>query len=145
MKQTFPLPHTENLFNSLQKAAFFTEIDLESAYHLVEIADSDKEKTGFITQDGCYVWNLLPFGLKNAPFTFQKIVTKILREALNKFVLCYLEDICMFSKNENQHLRHLKWVLEMMTQAGLKINLRKCSFLQLQIKFLGYMIGRGKM
>lgn len=72
-------------------------------------------------------------------------MTKILREALNKFVLCNLDDIRIFSQNKTEHLKHLQWVLEKLTQAGLKINLRKCSFLKPQIKFLGYMIGSGKM
>ncbi|KRH91773.1 putative LTR retrotransposon, partial [Pseudoloma neurophilia] len=145
VKQEFPIPHTQDVLNLLRNAKVFTKIDLESAYHQIEMDPDDQEKTGFITQDGCFQWKVMPFGLKNAPFTFQRIVQRVLKEAIGVFVLAYIDDICVFSESIEENLNHTRWVLTKLHEVGLKINVKKCEFLKHEIRFLGYMVGNGSI
>ncbi|KRH94445.1 gag-pol polyprotein, partial [Pseudoloma neurophilia] len=145
IKQNFPIPHTQDLYNSLKEAKIFSKIYLEAAYHQVRMNALDEEKTGLIAQDRCYQWKVLPFGLKNVPFTFQKIVQNVLKEFMSQFVLVYIDDICVYSDNEEQYLRHLRCVLQRLTEVGFFVNLKKCQFLKSEVSFLGFRIGNGKM
>ncbi|KRH93475.1 LTR retrotransposon [Pseudoloma neurophilia] len=145
IRQQYPIPHIQDMFNLLKKARVFTKLDLESAYHQVRIHPDDQAKTGFITQDGIYEWKVMPFGLKNAPFTFQRIINKVLKDAINIFVLVYLDDICIFAENEDENLRYVQWVLTRLREVGLKINVKKCQFLKSTVQFLGFQVGNGKI
>lgn len=145
IKQEFPIPHIQDMFNTLCEARIFTKLDIESAHHQIKTHPDDKLKTGFITQDGCFQWKVMPFGLKNAPFTLQRIIHKILKDAINIFVLAYIDDICIFSRTEEENLEYIKWALNRLSKAGLRINIDKCDFLKKEIKILGFTIGRGQI
>ncbi|KRH93960.1 LTR Retrotransposon, partial [Pseudoloma neurophilia] len=121
-----------------------SKIDLESAYHQIEIHEDDQAKTGFITHSGFYEWTVMPFGLVAAPFTFQRIINHVFKEALNKFVICYLDDILIYSRTQEEHYKHLEWVFNRLGEVGLKANLKKCEFLKKSVQFLGFNINDGK-
>lgn len=118
---------------------------MEAGYHQIAIQDKDKHKTAFITRDGHYEWNKMPFGLINAPFTFQKIMNKIFKDYKWKFVNVYLDDVIIYSENFDQHMMHLKLVLQKILNHGLKINWEKSMFGYKTIEFLGYKISSSKI
>ena len=138
----FLLPRIDELLESFRTANWFTTLDLVSEYWQVEMADTDKEKTAFITHKRLYEFNVMPFGLKNAPGTFQRLMNYVLQDYLGKFVAVYLDDIIIYSKTFEQHLDHVKMVFDALTKAILKIKLKKCYFCFPNIAFLGHIVGR---
>src|SRR5687768_333512 len=104
--------------------------------------ESDKEKTAITTQYGQYEFNVIPFGLKNAPATFQMLMNEIFREYLDKFVIVYVDDILIYSKTFTEHLKHLEKVLQALQKARIKIKLRKCKFAKSEIKYLRHILGK---
>ena len=102
------------------------------------MAEEDKEKTAFVTPFGTFEFNVMPFGLTNVPATFQRLMNYVLREAIGKFVLVYLDDINIFSKTFEEHLEHLKWVFAKLREAGLGCREEKCEFVREKIQFLGH-------
>ncbi len=99
-------------FELLQGAAIFTKLDLRNAYHLVRIRAGDEWKTAFNTPTGHYEYQVMPFGLVNAPAVFQALINDVLRDMLNRFVFVYLDDILIFSKNLQEHVQHVRLVLK---------------------------------
>ena len=138
----FPLPRIDDLLDSYRNANWFTTLDLASGYWQVEMKEDDREKTAFITPFGLYEFTVMPFGLCNAPATFQRLMNYVLQDHLGKFVSVYLDDIIIYSKNFEQHLDHIKLVFESLRQANLKIKLKKCFFCLPNIPFLGHIVGR---
>jgi len=138
----FPLPRIDELLESFRTANWFTTIDLASGYWQVEMAEEDKEKTAFITHQGLYEFNVMPFGLKNAPETFQRLMNYVLQEYIGKFVAVYLDDIIIYSKTFEQHIDHIKTIFKALRKAILKIKLKKCYFCFPNISFLGHIVGR---
>src|SRR5438045_1683318 len=138
----FPLPRIDELLESFRTANWFTTIDLASGYWQVEVAEEDKEKTAFITYRGLYEFNVMPFGLKNAPGTFQRLMNYVLQDYIGKFVAVYLDDIIIYSKTFEQHIDHNKIVFDALRKAILKIKLKKCFFCFPNIAFLGHIVGR---
>ena len=128
--------------DSYRNANWFTTLDLASGYWQVEMKEDDREKTAFITPFGLYEFTVMPFGLCNAPATFQRLMNYVLQDHLGKFVSVYLDDIIIYSKNFEQHLDHIKLVFESLRQANLKIKLKKCFFCLPNIPFLGHIVGR---
>ncbi|GBB99340.1 hypothetical protein RclHR1_34960001 [Rhizophagus clarus] len=116
-------------------------MDLASRFHQVEMEETEKEKTAFIYSEGLYEFNVMPFGLRNAPGTFQRIMDKILREYIGNFVEIYVDDIMIYSKNLEEHIEHIEKVLQKLQEYNLVIKLKKCKFYQKKIKFLGHEIG----
>jgi hypothetical protein len=140
VKNRYPLPLIFGLFNQLGQAKIYTKINLQGAYNLVRIKESDEWKTAFRTRYEHFEYNVMPFGLTNAPAIFQYLMNDIFREFLNDFVVCYLDDILIFSKNLEEHKRHVRLVLQKLWDAGLYAKLEKCVFHQPQVEFLGYII-----
>ena len=140
IQRPFPIPHMEEALESVSGAKIFSALDLESGYHQIEIWEPDKEKTAFITRDGLYEWNRMPFGLINAPYTFQRIMNHVFKELLWKNVVVYMDDILIFSRNEQDHIRDLKSVLTKIAEYGFKIKESKCMFGVKEIDFLGFTI-----
>lgn len=107
-KDVYPLPRIDDALDSLQGAEFFSSLDLRSGYWQVPMAEADRAKTAFITPDGLYEFNVMPFGLCNAPATFERMMDSILRGLKWKTCLCYLDDIVVFSPDFDTHLRRLE-------------------------------------
>ena len=112
IRNTVPLPRIDDILERLYSAKYFSTIDLRSAYHQIRIAPEDRHKTAFNTKYGHYEYNVIPFGLTNAPATFQTLMTDIFRPYLDDFMNVYLDDILIFSETIEDHLSHVRKVLE---------------------------------
>ena len=127
-KNSCPLPRIEDLLDKLSGAKFFTSLDMTGAYHHIKIKPEDIEKTAFRTPYGHYEFVVLPFGLCNAPATFQTFMNNLFREEMDNFVIVYLDDVMIFSKTLEEHIKHVRHVLQKMHSKGLKLNRPKCRF-----------------
>ncbi|GBG76165.1 hypothetical protein CBR_g21914 [Chara braunii] len=120
-KNAYPLPRIDDLLDVVGGCKVFSKIDLKSGYHQIEVDPADQHKTAFKTRDRLYEFTVMPFGLTNAPATFQSLMDKILREQICRFVVVYLDDILIFSKSMEEHLKHLEEVLgHRLSGAGLE-------------------------
>ncbi|GAX73440.1 hypothetical protein CEUSTIGMA_g892.t1 [Chlamydomonas eustigma] len=141
IKDRGPLPLTSELFDHLHGAKYFTSLDLWSGYHQCRIHPDDSHKTAFKTRYGLYEFTVMPFGLTNAPAAFMRqIMSHVLKAYLDKFVVCYLDDVLIYSKTEAEHLQPIKLVLEAFDRCNLKVKLPKCSFATSSTRFLGYLV-----
>jgi hypothetical protein len=140
VKNKYPMPRIDDALDELQGATMFTSLDLTSGYHQLRISAEDVPKTAFRTPQGLFPWRVLPFGLTNAPATFQTAMNTIFRPFLNKFVLVYLDDILIYSRTPEEHCLHLRQVLEVLREHRLYANLRKCSFAKPELSYLGHVI-----
>lgn len=139
-KDVYPLPRIDDALDCLYGAQYFSSIDLRSGYWQISIDDLDKEKTAFITPDGLYQFKVMPFGLCNAPATFERMMDSLLRGFKWSTCLCYLDDVIVFSSSFAAHLTHLSDILALFRQAGLQLNSSKCHFGQRRIKILGHLV-----
>ncbi|GBG75669.1 hypothetical protein CBR_g20296 [Chara braunii] len=135
-----PLPRIDDLLERLGGAQFFSKLDLKSGYHQLEIRKEDHYKTAFKTRYGHFEWMVMPFGLTNAPTTFQAAMTTEFRHMLDRFVLIYLDDILVYSRSLDEHVEHLRTVLERLRQAKYKANRDKCEFVQQELEYLGHYV-----
>lgn len=141
IKNKYPLPRIDQLMDSLAGATVFTSLDLQSGYHQIRITPEDVAKTAFRTPFGHYQFKVLSFGLTNAPATFQAAMNNMLRPHLNKFVVVYIDDILIYSKDRSQHIKHVQQVLDLLREHKYHIKLKKCEFEKSEVKFLGHIIG----
>ena len=138
-KNSYPLPLIDDILALLGKAKFFTSLDLKSGYWQVLMDEKDKEKTAFACHRGLFEFNVMPFGLSNAPAVFQELMSIVLN-GCNAFAIAYLDDILIFSETFEKHMFHLNTIFEKLCQYGLKLKLKKCSFLQTEVNYLGFVI-----
>ncbi|UYV65911.1 hypothetical protein LAZ67_3005874 [Cordylochernes scorpioides] len=128
--------------STLHGSRYFTSLDLCSGYWQVEVEEQDREKTAFVTPDGLYHFNVLPFGLCNGPATFERLMDNILRTHKWKICLCYLDDVIVFSEDLPSHLTRLKTILGCLRKAGLTLNLSKCRFAYEELLLLGHVVSK---
>jgi hypothetical protein len=140
VKNKYPLPRINDLFDQLGGASIFSNIDLISGYHQVQIKDEEIHKTAFRTRYGHYEFVVVPFVLTNSPTTFMCLMNNVLNKFLDKFVLVFIDDILIYSKNREEHEEHLILVLQVIREHQLYTKFRKCDFFQKQIHYLGHVI-----
>lgn len=140
IKNSYPLPHTDDLFNRLQGAKYFSKIDLRSGYHQIRIADEDIPKTAFNSRYGHYEFLVMPFGLTSAPATFMNLMNDIFHDLLDTCVVVFMDDILIYSKTTNEHLEHLNLVLAILKKHQLYAKMSKCEFLKTKMEFLGHVV-----
>jgi hypothetical protein len=143
IKNKYPLPRIDDLFDQLKGACVFLKIDLRSRYHQPKIRASDIPKTTFITRYGLYEYKVMSFGLTNAPACFMYLINKVFMEYLDKFVVLFINDILIFSKNEKEHDKHLRLVLQKLRENQLYAKLNKCEFWLKEVSFLCHIISEG--
>ena len=140
VKWNYPLPHIDDILATLGESKCFSCLDLKSGYWQVEMDPAHKSKTAFVTYKGLYEFNVLPFGLCGAPGIFSELMGRILGDL--PFCLTYLDDLIVFSKTKEEHLKHLEVVLERLRKAKLKLKRSKCSFFQEKINYLGHIVSK---
>jgi hypothetical protein len=140
VKNKYPLPRIDDLFDQLKNAKIFSKIDLRYGYHQVIIKEEDINKTTLKTRYGHYEFIVVPFGLSNAPTVFMCLMNGIFREYLYRFVIVFLDEIIIYSKSEGDHEKHIRLVLQVLREHHLYAKLRKCSFYPNQIHYLGHII-----
>ncbi|KAI2667139.1 Transposon Tf2-9 polyprotein [Labeo rohita] len=140
VKNTYPLPLISSAFERLQGASIFTKLDLRNAYHLVRIRRGDEWKTAFNTPRGHFEYLVMPFGLSNSPGVFQALVNDVLRDMVDQFIYVYLDDILIFSSSLQEHVQHVRRVLQRLLENGLFVKAEKCDFHAQSVPFLGYIV-----
>ena len=140
VKNSYPLPRVDNMLDRLHGSSIFSKIDLRQGYHQIRVAADDIPKTAFRTRYGHFEFTVVPFGLTNAPATFQRLMHEIFRQHLDTFVIIYLDDILIFSKSAEEHQRHLQAVLEILRTHQLYANVGKCHFAVPEVDFCGHMV-----
>ena len=141
-KNRHPLPRIDDLFDQLVGASVFSQLDLATGFHQLRVAEDSIDKTAFRTPDGFYEWLVMPFGLTNAPAYFVDLMSRVFREYLNKFVVVFVDDILVFSKNKEEHSLHLREVLETLRAHNLKAKFSKCHFWRKEVRFLGHVVSK---
>lgn len=142
IKNKYPLPRIDELFDRLQGAKYFSKIDLRSGYHQIRIADEDVPKTAFRTRYGHFEFLVLPFGLTNAPATFMHLMHETFRDYLDDFVIVFLDDILIYSKTEEEHDKHIRMVLDKLKEKQLYAKESKCEFWKTEVSFLGHVVSQ---
>lgn len=136
----YPLPNISDLLDKLGRCNYFTTLDLASGFHQLEMDPESIPKTAFSTENGHYEYVRMPFGLINAPSTFQRAMDHILRGIQNKFCLIYMDDLIIFSTSLQEHEQHIRQVFDRLRLFNLKIQLDKCEFLRKEVEYLGHLV-----
>ncbi|TYJ95917.1 pol protein [Cucumis melo var. makuwa] len=142
VKNIYPLPRIDDLFDQLQGATVFSKIDLRSGYHQLRIKDGDVPKTAFRSKYGHYEFIVMSFGLTNAPTVFMDLMNRVFREFLDTFVIVFINDILIYYKTEAEHEEHLRMVLQTLRDNKLYAKFSKCEFWLKQVSFLGHVVSK---
>ncbi|GKA71936.1 putative reverse transcriptase domain-containing protein [Tanacetum coccineum] len=140
VKNRYPLPRIDNLFDQLQGSSVYSKINLRSGYHQLRVRDEDIPKTAFRTRYGHYEFQLMPFGLTNAPAIFMEMMNWVCKSYLDKFVIVFIDGILIYSKSKEEHAEHLKLILELLKKEELYAKSSKCDFWLSKVQFLSRVI-----
>eukprot|EP00253_Pinus_taeda_P031475 PITA_31475 len=140
VKNKYPLPRIDELFDQVKGVTIFSKVDLRSGYYQIRIKDEDIAKTAFRTRYGHYEFVVLPFGLTNAPATFMCLMNSVFHQYLEKIVLIFIDDILIYSRNRKEHEEHLRIVLQTLREHQLYGKFNKCDFYKEHIQYLGHII-----
>ena len=140
IKNKYPLPRIDLLFDQLAGARVFSKIDLRSGYHQIKIKPEDIPKTAFTTRYGLYEYLVMSFGLTNAPAHFMYLMNSVFMPELDKFVVVFIDDILVYSKNKSEHAEHLRIVLNRLREHKLYAKFSKCEFWLKEVQFLGHVL-----
>ncbi|GKC08712.1 putative reverse transcriptase domain-containing protein, partial [Tanacetum coccineum] len=142
VKNRYPLPRIDDLFDQLQGFSICSKIDLRSGYHQLRVRDEDIPKTAFRTRYGHYEFQVMPFGLTNAPAVFMDLMNRVCKPFLDKFVIVFIDDILIYSRNKVEHEGHLKQILELLKKEELYAKFLKCDFWLSKVQFPAHVIDR---
>ena len=134
------MPRIEDLFDKLKGAGVFSKIDLRSGYYQLRVKEGDVPKTAFRTRYGHYEFLVMPFGLTNAPAAFMDLMNRVFRPYVDQFVVVFIDDILVYSKDAQEHEQHLRIVLETLREKKLYAKLSKCDFWLKEVSFLGHIV-----
>ncbi|GJV92965.1 putative reverse transcriptase domain-containing protein [Tanacetum coccineum] len=140
IKNRYPLPRIDDLFDQLQGSSVYSKIDLRSGYHQLRVRDEDIPKTAFRTRYGHYEFQVMPFGLTNAPAVFMDLMNRVCKPYLDKFVIVFIDDILIYSRNKKEHANHLRIILKLLKKEKLYAKFSKCDFWIRIVQFLGHLI-----
>ncbi|GKA15104.1 putative reverse transcriptase domain-containing protein [Tanacetum coccineum] len=140
VKNRYPLLRIDDLFDQLQGSSIYSKIDLRSGYHQLRVREQDIPKTAFRTRYGHYEFQVMPFGLTNAPAVFMDLMNRVCKPYLDKFIIVFIDDILIYSKDEKEHEEHLKAILELLKKEKLYAKFSKCEFWIPKVQFLGHVI-----
>ncbi|KAD3640068.1 hypothetical protein E3N88_29291 [Mikania micrantha] len=142
IKNRYPLPRIDDLFDQLQGSTYFSKIDLRAGYHQLRIQEEDISKTAFRTWYGHYEFLVMPFGLSNAPAVFMDLMNRVCKPYLDKFLIVFIDDILIYSQNQQDHEQQLRLVLELLAKEKLYPKLCKCDFWLREVHFLSHVINQ---
>jgi len=140
IKNKYPLPMIDNLMDQLHGAVVFSKIDLRSGYHQILVKSDDVQKMTFRSRYGHYEYVVMPFGVTNALALFMDFMNRIFRPFLDKFVVVFIDDIFIYSKTQEDHIKHLRTILSILREKKLYVKLSKCEFWMKEVQFLGHVI-----
>ncbi|GKC97895.1 putative reverse transcriptase domain-containing protein, partial [Tanacetum coccineum] len=140
VKNRYPLLRIYNLFDQPQGSNVYSKIDLRSGYHQLRVREEDIPKMAFITRYGHYVFQVMPFCLTNAPTVFMDLINHVCKPYLDKFMIVFIDNILIYSKNKKKHEEHLKAIVELLKKEELYAKFSKCEFWLPMVQFLGHVI-----
>ena len=141
-RNSSPIPRTDEMFDILSSAKYFSKLDLKSGFHQIRVQEDDIEKTEFNAKYGQFEYLVMPMGLCNAPQTFQSLMNSVFHDCIDNFLVVYLDDLLIFSDTLEDHMMHLEAVLSRLQEHKLYASAKKFSFLQTEVEFLGLIVGR---
>ncbi|GJV65137.1 putative reverse transcriptase domain-containing protein [Tanacetum coccineum] len=140
IKNRYPIPRIDDLFNQLQGSRYFSKIDILSGYHQLRVREEDIPKTSFRTRYGHFDFTVMPFGLTNAPAVFMVLINRVCKPYLDKFFIVFIDNIMIYLKSKEEHEVHLKLILELLEKEKLFRKFSKCEFWLQEVRFLGHVV-----